>query len=114
MKILVTGGAGFLGSHACEQLLASGNSVVALDNFDGAYSRKRKRRNLTAAQTNPNFKLVEGDYGDRLSVTQLLKDEKFDAVLHLAGHADHRLSCYDSLVYERTNVGNLIPFLEAL
>jgi UDP-glucuronate 4-epimerase len=114
MKILVTGGAGFLGSHACEQLLSSGHAVVALDNFDGSYSRRRKRRNLAAAQTNPNFKLVEGDYGDRLMVTEVLKAEKFDAVLHLAGHADHRLSCHDSLVFERTNVGNLIPFLEAL
>ncbi|HYF51060.1 MAG TPA: NAD-dependent epimerase/dehydratase family protein [Planctomycetota bacterium] len=114
MKILVTGAAGFIGSHACERLLAGGHSVVGVDCFDGAYSKKRKRRNIKACQENPNFKLVEGDYGDRLSMTQVLKADACDAVLHLAGQPDLRLSVYDPVKYERGNVGNLIPFFEAL
>jgi len=114
MKILVTGVAGFIGSHACERLLAGGHGVIGVDNFDGSYSRKRKRRNLKTSQQNSSFKLVEGDVGDRLSMTELLKAEVCDAVLHLAGPADLRLSVYDPVKYERGNVGNLIPFLEAL
>lgn len=114
MKILVTGAAGFIGSHTCERLLAGGHSVVGVDNFNGSYSKKRKRRNLKTAQENPNFKLVEGDFGDRLSMTEMLKKEPCDVVLHLAGAADLRLSVYDPVAYERGNVGNLIPFFEAL
>jgi UDP-glucuronate 4-epimerase len=114
MKILVTGGAGFLGSHACERFLADGHSVVALDNFDNYYSPKRKRRNVASLTQNPNFKLAEFDYGDRLAASDLLKAEKFDVVLHLAGQPGVRLSVYDPQKYERGNVSNLMSLLEAL
>lgn len=114
MKILVTGGAGFLGSHACGRFLADGHSVVALDNFDNYYSPKRKRRNIASLTQNSNFKLAEFDYGDRLAASDLLKEEKFDVVLHLAGQPGVRLSVYDPQKYERGNVSNLISFLEAL
>jgi len=114
MKILVTGGAGFIGSHTCEQLLAAGHTVVALDNFDDYYSPKRKRRNVAAALQHSNYKLVEFDFGDRVAVGELLQAEKFDAVLHLAAQAGVRLSIYDPLKYERANVSNLISLLEAM
>jgi UDP-glucuronate 4-epimerase len=114
MKILVTGGAGFIGSHACEQLLAEGHSVVALDNFDSYYSPKQKRRNIAVALQHPNYKLVEGDFGDRIAVSEVLQKENFDAVLHLAAQAGVRPSIEDPLKYERANVGNLIAFMEAL
>jgi UDP-glucuronate 4-epimerase len=64
MKILVTGGAGFIGSHLCESLLAQGHEVVALDNFDSFYDPEVKRRNLSAAADDPRFRLVECDIRD--------------------------------------------------
>lgn len=114
MNILVTGGAGFIGSHACEHFLQHGHRVIALDNFDAYYSQDQKRRNLAAALTNANFRLVEGDYGDRLAVSKLLQAETFDVVLHLAAQAGVRPSIADPLKYERVNVGNLISLLEAM
>lgn len=114
MKILVTGGAGFIGSHTCEYLLAREHKVVALDNFDRAYSPAVKKRNLTAAMTNPAFKLVNGEFGDRLAMGKLLQEEKFDVVLHLAAQAGVRTSVHDPLKYEQVNVAYLVNMLEAL
>ncbi len=114
MKILVTGGAGFIGSHTCEHLLTLGHQIVALDNFDSFYPKARKRRNVETAQKHENYKLVEGDFGDRLAVSKLLEAEKFDVVLHLAAQAGVRPSIHDPLKYERTNVRNLIAMLEAM
>ncbi len=61
MRILVTGGAGFIGSHLCERLVARGDDVVAVDNFDPFYDPAVKRRNLAALEGDPRFRLVEGD-----------------------------------------------------
>ena len=62
--ILVTGGAGFIGSHLCERLLADGDRVVAFDNFDTFYDPAIKRRNVAAAASHPGYRLVEGDIRD--------------------------------------------------
>src|SRR5262245_30566768 len=59
--ILVTGGAGFIGSHVCEALLSRGDRVIALDNFDEFYDQRIKRRNLSECTRHKNFALVEGD-----------------------------------------------------
>ena len=114
MNILVTGGAGFIGSHACERLLADGCGVTALDNFDPYYSPARKRAHLAEALKSPRFKLVEGDFGDRALLASLLKRESFDAVLHLGAQAGVRPSIVDPLKYEHTNVASLIVMLEAM
>lgn len=114
MNILVTGGAGFIGSHACERLLADGCAVTALDNFDPYYSPARKRAHLAAALKHPRFSLVEGDFGDRDLLSNLLKRERFDAVLHLGGQAGVRPSITDPLKYEKTNVASFITMLEVL
>jgi len=114
MNLLVTGGAGFIGSHACEYFLGQGFRVTVLDNFDPFYPPEQKRRNIAAALTHPNYRLVEGDCGDRLSVSRLLQAGKFDLVLHLAAQAGVRPSLVDPLKYERVNVSGLIALLEAL
>lgn len=114
MNILVTGGAGFIGSHACEHFLRQGHRVTALDNFDPFYSPERKRRNLEAVLGHGGFRLVEGEYGDRLAVSKLLQEERFDVVLHLAAQAGVRPSLADPLKYEQVNVGSLIAMLEGL
>ncbi|HYG77852.1 MAG TPA: GDP-mannose 4,6-dehydratase [Planctomycetota bacterium] len=114
MNILITGGAGFIGSHASEHFLAQGHRVIALDNFDPYYSPDQKRRNLNVALQNSNFRLVEGDYGDRIFVSKLLQSEKIELVLHLAAQAGVRQSLVDPLKYEKVNVGSLISMLEAM
>jgi len=114
MKILLTGAAGFIGSHAAEKLLAAGHSVVGLDNFDPYYDPAIKRRNLEAASREAKYRFVEGDYGNAEWLDRLLPGEGFDAVLHLAAQAGVRPSLADPLKYERVNVTNLITLLEAL
>src|SRR6185436_367650 len=63
---------------------------------------------------NSNYTLIEGDFGDRLSVSKLLQEHNFDAVLHLAAQAGVRASIDDALKYERNNVRNMIALLEAM
>ncbi|HEV2735147.1 MAG TPA: NAD-dependent epimerase/dehydratase family protein, partial [Longimicrobiaceae bacterium] len=84
MRILVTGGAGFIGSHLCERLVARGDDVVAVDNFDPFYDPAVKRRNLAALEGNPGFRLVEGDVCEPESLDAALGGGAFDLVVHLA------------------------------
>ena len=114
MKILVTGGAGFIGSHVCEHFLAQGHTVIALDNFDSYYDPQYKRRNIASALTHPAYQLIEADYGDRLAVGKVLQTEKFDAVVHLAAQAGVRSSIENPLKHQHANVGCLIALLEAM
>ena len=113
MKFLITGGAGFIGSHAAEHLLSLGHQVVALDNFDPFYSPARKRRNVETALAHPNYTLEEGDYGGP-AIVRILKSHSFDAVLHLAARGGVRPSIEDPFIYQRVNVASLMSLLEAM
>jgi len=112
MKILVTGGAGFIGSSLSERLLALGHEITCLDNFDAYYDVGIKRQNLAAALRSPRFRLVEGDIGDGALLDRLLAD-RADAVVHLAARAGVRPSLADPAAYEHTNVQGTITLLEA-
>jgi UDP-glucuronate 4-epimerase len=91
MNFLVTGGAGFIGSHVCERLLKSGHSVWAFDDLNGFYAPELKRRNLHDVQTlGKPFEFVRGDLTDRLAVEELFSRVKFDQVIHLAARAGVR------------------------
>ena len=85
MEILVTGGAGFIGSSTVEALLARGERVIALDNFNDYYSPERKRRNLDGAARHPNFLLVEGDIRDASAVERIFRREPVEKVVHIDG-----------------------------
>ena len=114
--ILVTGGAGFIGSHLVARLLDRGDSVVVLDNFDGYYDPAIKRRNLSHALTGPrsaNCSLVEGDIRDRPALESLFSGRRFDVVVHLAARAGVRPSIEDPLLYEDVNVKGTANLLEA-
>jgi UDP-glucuronate 4-epimerase len=110
-KVLVTGGAGFIGSHVCEALLARGDDVVVLDNFNDFYDPALKRRNASALA---RAKIVTGDIRDRDLVAALFREEKFDAVIHLAAMAGVRPSLLDPLHYQDVNVRGTMILLEEL
>jgi UDP-glucuronate 4-epimerase len=114
--ILVTGGAGFIGSHLVERLAARGDTVVALDNFDPYYDPAVKRRNLRAAAREPGpgrFTLTEGDIRDAAGLDALFAGHRFDAVVHLAARAGVRPSIADPLLYADVNVSGTTQLLEA-
>ena len=110
---LVTGGAGFIGSHLAERLLGDGRRVVVLDNFDPFYDPAVKRRNLAAASRSPEFRFVEGDIRDRDLLDRLLGSEPFDAVVHLAARAGVRPSILDPETYTSVNLAGTTCLLEA-
>lgn len=91
MKVLVTGAAGFIGSHLAKKFAARGDEVVGLDNFnDIVYDSERKRRRAQELAASPNFKMVEEDIRNREAIFALFAEEKFDAVAHLAALAGVR------------------------
>ncbi len=111
MKVLVTGGAGFIGSHLCEALLARGDQVAVLDNFNDFYDPALKRKNAALLA---RAKIVTGDIRDRELVAGLFKEGRFEAVVHLAAMAGVRPSLNDPLHYEDVNVRGTLILLEEL
>jgi UDP-glucuronate 4-epimerase len=90
MKVLVTGAAGFIGSHLAEKLAQRGDEVVGLDNFNDYYNPAKKRANEKRLNEFENFKMIEADIRDRARMIALCEDEQFDAVAHLAAMAGVR------------------------
>lgn len=90
MTILVTGAAGFIGSHLAERLCRRGDRVIGLDNFNDYYDPARKRANEQRLNTYPNFRMVEIDVRDRAALFGLFAAERIDAVAHLAAMAGVR------------------------
>lgn len=114
MKYLVTGGAGFIGSHLARRLLADGHSVCALDNFNDFYDPAIKRRNIEALrEAGGDFDLVEGDLLDADLLNGMLRAGRFDAVLHLAARAGVRPSIERPDLYIETNIRGTHLLLEA-
>lgn len=111
-KIVVTGGAGFIGSHLCEAVLRDGHDVITLDNFDDFYDPSVKHRNLETAITHPRFTLVEGDVRDEHVVSEVVGSE-VDVVVHLAARAGVRPSIRQPLLYTDVNVHGTTVLLEA-
>lgn len=111
--ILVTGAAGFIGSHTSDRFLARGDRVIGLDNFNDYYAPAQKRRNAALVGQNRGFSLVEGDIRDQALITRLFKSHRFDAVVHLAAMAGVRASVDDPGYYFDVNVQGTITLLEA-
>ena len=135
MRILLTGCAGFIGSHTLDRLLADGHHVIGVDNFDPFYDRALKNANIQPHLDNPNFELLEADLAELTTYTKIkfladgLSDKNsppseggvdrearrggFDAVIHLAAKAGVRPSIEDPVGYQRANViatQNLLEF----
>jgi len=114
MNFLVTGGAGFIGSHVCERLLLDGHRVWAFDDLNDFYDPQIKRGNLRDIQAlGKPFQCVEGDLGDANALTQLFSSVKFDQVIHLAARAGVRPSLDQPALYQRVNVEGTVNVLEA-
>lgn len=111
--ILVTGGAGFIGSCLVDRLLAAGGAVAAVDNFDPFYAPEVKRRNLAAASRSPRFTLVEGDIRDADLLESAFSRLRPERVVHLAARAGVRPSIQDPAGYADVNVTGTARVLEA-
>ena len=112
MKVLVTGAAGFIGSHLCERLLGDGRQVIGVDNFDDFYDPQIKRRNIAGCLENDNFELVEADIRDRAAIGEAV-GKGVDVIVHLAAKAGVRPSIDQPLLYANVNVNGTGILLEA-
>jgi UDP-glucuronate 4-epimerase len=112
-RVLLTGGAGFIGSHVGERLLARGDRVVVLDNFNDAYDPALKRRNAELLES-AGAEVVVGDIRDGPRVGELFEREGFDVLVHLAALAGVRPSLADPLGYQDVNVRGTMVLLEEL
>jgi UDP-glucuronate 4-epimerase len=114
MNFLVTGGAGFIGSHVCERLLRDGHQVWAFDDLNDFYDPQFKSRNLREIQALPGpFEFIRADITDAAVLTEIFSSVKFDQVIHLAARAGVRPSLADPALYQRVNVEGTVNVLEA-
>lgn len=113
MRILVTGGAGFIGSHLVEALLDAGSGVTILDNFDSFYDPAIKRRNVSGFLGRRDVTLVEGDLRDARAVESAFAARRPDVVVHLAARAGVRPSIEEPVLYSDVNLNGTVMLLEA-
>ena len=112
MKFLVTGGAGFIGSHLIERLLAENHKVWCLDNFNNYYDPEIKFRNIAGIKNNPHFDLIKGDILDEKLLKQIFNDTPFDVIVHLAARAGVRPSVEQPKLYQEVNIRGTMNLLE--
>jgi UDP-glucuronate 4-epimerase len=112
MRVLITGVAGFIGSHLAERMIGLGWDVTGVDSFDPFYDPAVKRRNLAACLTSPRFQLIEADIRDAEAMDRAM-DSAHDAVIHLAARAGVRPSIAEPLVYADVNITGTVVLLEA-
>lgn len=111
-RILVTGGAGFIGSHLCDTLLNQGHAVICLDNFNTYYNPQIKRQNIVSIISNKNIKLFEGDILDLQFLRQIFQTSAIEIIVHLAARAGVRPSIYKPLLYQKVNIQGTNNLLE--
>lgn len=114
MKVLITGGAGFIGSQTTADLLERGDEVVCIDNFhDLYYDPALKWRRIEPFRDNPAWALYQGDIRDAELLEQIFNREKFDKVIHIAALAGVRNSLKYPQLYEEVNIKGTLNMLEA-
>ena len=113
MNILITGGAGFIGSNLTERLLREGHEIICLDNFDDFYDPQRKRKNLETALKDSRFRLYEGDLRDEAFLEKIFSAEKIENVAHLAARAGVRPSIRFPALYADVNIRGTLNLLES-
>jgi UDP-glucuronate 4-epimerase len=111
-KVLVTGDAGFIGSHLVDKLIGEDWHVTVLDNFDPFYDSATKLDNIAAHCNKGNFRLVKADLRDRQALRQQLTGQ-YDVIVHLAAKAGVRPSILDPITYQDVNVGGTQNILDS-
>ena len=111
--ILVTGAAGFIGSHLTDHLLAEGHRVVGVDNLCDFYSPKQKQRNVADAMRSDRFELIEADIRDRGRIDELMQQVRPEAIVHLAAMAGVRPSIEAPAYYTAVNIDGTVNLLDA-
>lgn len=113
MTVLVTGAAGFIGRAVCERLLARGETVVGLDNFNAYYDPALKTARVATLAGQTGFRMVEGDIADAALVADLVTSAGCRRVVHLAAQAGVRYSIDNPFAYQRSNLAGHLAVLEA-
>jgi UDP-glucuronate 4-epimerase len=112
-EILITGGAGFIGSHLVDRLLSEGGwRVTVIDDFNDFYLPEIKRANIAGHLANPNYHLVEADIRDAKPIAELFAKTNFDVIAHLAARAGVRPSLSEPKLYADTNINGTLNLLE--
>ena len=112
--ILVTGGAGFIGSNLCQLLIDKEFYIVCLDNFDDFYSEEIKQNNVKDLLNNQLFEFIKGDIRDSVLLDNVFSKHQFDFVIHLAAKAGVRNSIFNTQEYFDVNVNGSICLLETM
>ncbi len=111
-RYIITGACGFIGSHLAKALVARGDKVLGIDNFDPFYDRKLKLANIADLDQN-NFQLIECDIRNTKEITEIFQQDKFDSVFHIAALAGVRPSIEEPARYASVNIDGLVSVLEA-
>ncbi|MCZ2458016.1 MAG: GDP-mannose 4,6-dehydratase [Chitinophagales bacterium] len=114
MKILLTGAAGFIGSHLGERLILDGHEVIGVDNFDPFYPRKFKEDNLKKLNASNSFSFFEADIRDNSALQKIFRENKYDMVIHLAAKAGVRPSMLQIASYYEVNINGTLNLLECM
>jgi len=112
MKVLLTGAAGFIGSHSTQALLKLGHTVVGMDNLNDYYDVALKQARLQRLQKQPGFHFVRADLQDRAALEALFAANSFDAVVNLAAQAGVRYSLENPQAYIDSNIVGFTNLLE--
>jgi len=112
MNYLVTGGAGFIGSHLMERLIEANHQVVCLDNFNDYYNPAIKRKNIKQVSQHKGFQLVVGDILDENLLENIFQNNRFDGIIHLAARAGVRPSVLHPKLYQEVNIRGTLNLLE--
>lgn len=112
MQVLVTGGAGFIGSHICERLLSRGDQVIIVDELNDFYSPSIKKENLADIKKHGNYQFYQVDICNKEQMKEIFIKEKPDSIIHLAARAGVRPSLSQPILYEQVNAIGTIHLLE--
>ena len=114
MNILVTGAAGFIGSHVCDYFISQGEVVIGIDNFDNFYSAEIKKLNLLQLQNKSTFQFYDADVRDNKSLNTIFSSHNIDIVIHLAAKAGVNPSINSISEYYNVNVDGTVSLLESM